>query len=215
MKRKIKKVKIKKLSRNLKIGSLNQRVLLSIIDSARKIGKTLVDIAGVPAYLLDGYDMTSVAQKFHGTYYANKEERRIREERRKEWGIKEAVKQLEEMKYIKIDKNGKRVYLINKGALELLKYKIKQVKPEWDKKWRIIIFDIPEKRRNQRDFLRKQLKWLGFRELHKSVWVFPYDIKKEIEDLLTICDFETEGDVRILTVEKIESDKDLKKKFGL
>lgn len=215
MKKKMKKVKIKNLSKPLEVGSFNQRVLLSIIDSVRKAGKALVDIAGIPGYILDGYDMTSVYQKFHGTYYANKEGQRIREKARKEWGIKKAVKQLEEMKYIKIDKDGKRVYLIDKGALELLKFRLTRYKPEWDEKWRIVIFDIPEDKRKQRDFLRTRLKWLGFKELHKSVWVFPYDIKKEMEDLLTICNFDIEGDVRFLSVEKIESDKDLRKRFDL
>lgn len=215
MTKRVKRVKIKNLSKPLQIGSLNQKVLLSIIKSARRIGKGLIDIAGFCAYVLDGYDMTSVYQKFHGTYYANKEEQWIREKFKKERQIRRAVKQLQEMNYIKIDKNGKRVYLIDKGALELLKFKIQEARPEWDKKWRVIIFDIPEEKRKERDFLRKRLKWLGFRELQKSVWAFPYDIKKEIEDLLTICNFRTEGDIRALTVEKIESDRDLKKEFDL
>lgn len=211
----VKRIEIKKLSKPLQIGSLNQKVLLSIIKSARKIGKGLIDVAGFCAYLIDGYDMTSVYQKFHGTYYANKERQWIREKIKKERQIRRAIKQLQEMNYIKIDKNGKKVYLIDKGALELLKFKIQQSKPKWDKKWRIITFDIPEQKRKQRDFLRTRLKWLGFKELHKSVWAFPYDIKKEIEDLLTICNFRTEGDIRFLIVEKMETDKDLKKEFDL
>lgn len=215
MKKRVKKVKIKNLSKNLQVGSLNQRVLLSIIKSARRISKGLTSIAGAYAYILDGFDMRSVYQKFYGTYYANKEEQRIKEKLRQEWEIKKAVKQLQEMNYIKIDKNGKRVHLIDKGILELLRFKLQQSRPEWDKKWRIIIFDVPENRRKERDFLRSRLRWLGFKELQKSVWAFPYDIKKEIEDLLTICDFGTKGDIRFLAVEKIESDKDLRKVFDL
>jgi len=215
MAKRIRKVKIKNLSKPLQIGSLNQKVLLSIIKSVRKTGKGLIDIAGFCAYILDGFDMTSVCQKFHGTYYANKEEQWIREKIEQERKIKKAIKQLQEMKYIKINKNGKKVYLIDKGALELLRYKFQQVRPEWDKKWRVIIFDIPEKRRKERDFLRTRLKWLGFKELQKSAWVFPYDIKKEIEDLLTICNFEIEGDIRFLTVEKMETDRDFRREFDL
>lgn len=52
---------------------------------------------------------------------------------------------------------------------------------KWDKKWRIIIFDIPEgQRRIARDALRNKLKKLGFYLIQKSVWVYPYPCEKEI-----------------------------------
>lgn len=211
----MKTVKIKNLSKSLKNGSLNQRVLFAIIDSARKIGRGIVEVVDAPGYLLDGFDIASIYQKFYGTHDYYKREKQIQKEMIQEWRIKQAIKDLSKMNYIKIDKNNKKVYLIDKGALELLRFKILRSRPEWDKKWRMIIFDIPENRRRQRDFLRKRLKWLGFKELQKSVWIFPYDIRKEIEELLTICDFESQGDIRFLTVEKMENDKDLRKYFDL
>lgn len=212
----MRKVKIKNLSKSLKNGSLNQRVLFAVIDSARKAGKGLIKIAGIYGYLLGDFDMASVYQKVYGTFDYHKREEQIRKERIQKWQIKQAIKDLSKMNYIKINKDSKRVYLIDKGALELLKFKLLRSRPEWDKKWRIIIFDIPENRRQQRDFLRKRLKWLGFKELQKSAWIFPYDIKKEVEELLTICNFDSqEGDIRFLTVEKMENDKDLKKYFDL
>ena len=212
---KVKRVKIKKFSRSLTEESLNYKILFALIKSAKQAGRGLVKIAEGIGYLLDGFDTNSVYQKFYGTYYANKESQRMRKKIRQEWEIKRAIKDLQKMNYIKVSKNGKRVYLIEKGALEFLKFNLLRRKPEWDRKWRVVIFDILEKKRGQRNFLRKQLKWLGFRELQKSVWVFPYDIKKELEELLTICDFDAQGDIRFLTVEKIEDDRDLKREFGL
>lgn len=212
---KVKRVKIKKFSRSLTEKSLNYKVLFALIKSVKQAGRGLAKIAEGIGYLLGEYDMTSVYQKFYGTYYANKESQRIKEELKQEWEIKRAIKDLQKMNYIKVSKNGKKVYLIEKGALEFLKFNLLRRKPEWDRKWRVVIFDIVEKKRGQRNFLRKQLKWLGFRELQKSVWAFPYDIKKELEELLTICDFDAQGDIRFLTVEKIEDDKDLKREFGL
>ncbi|MDP3771188.1 MAG: hypothetical protein Q8R16_02735 [bacterium] len=44
----------------------------------------------------------------------------------------------------------------------------------WDKKWRMIIFDIPEKRRYLRDTLRAHFTRLGLYPIQKSVWLFPY-----------------------------------------
>lgn len=54
-------------------------------------------------------------------------------------------------------------------------------KRKWDKKWRVVIFDIEEVNRSVRDRLRKKLKELGFGMIQKSVFVSPHDI---IQDLL-------------------------------
>lgn len=57
--------------------------------------------------------------------------------------------------------------------LEDLRFdKIQQTKP-WDKKWRIVIFDIPETKRNERDKIRQLLKELGFYKLQLSTWAHP------------------------------------------
>ena len=50
----------------------------------------------------------------------------------------------------------------------------------WDGKWRIVIFDIWEKRRVKRDALRRILKRNGFSRLQSSVWVTPYDCEEMI-----------------------------------
>ena len=54
---------------------------------------------------------------------------------------------------------------------------------KWDKKWRVIIFDIPEELHNERNNLRRKLKSLGFYILQKSVFVFPYPCEEELGDL--------------------------------
>ena len=51
---------------------------------------------------------------------------------------------------------------------------------EWDKKWRIVIFDIPEELHKNRNQLRTKLKNLGFYMLQKSVFVIPYPCEKEL-----------------------------------
>lgn len=54
----------------------------------------------------------------------------------------------------------------------------------WDGKWRIVIFDIPEKRRSARDLLRSKLKQWGFTPWQKSVWVSKKDCTKPIRDFI-------------------------------
>ena len=53
----------------------------------------------------------------------------------------------------------------------------------WDGKWRIIIFDVPEKLRGKRDLLRKELNNFGFAQLQRSVWAYPYPLPKEFVEL--------------------------------
>lgn len=42
---------------------------------------------------------------------------------------------------------------------------------DWDGKWRIVIFDIPEQKRVIRNLFRRNLKKWGFKHLQKSVWI--------------------------------------------
>ena len=54
---------------------------------------------------------------------------------------------------------------------------------KWDKKWRFVLFDIPETRKVSRDTLTEKLRSLGFRQLQRSVWLHPYPCREEIEAL--------------------------------
>jgi phenylacetic acid degradation operon negative regulatory protein len=56
---------------------------------------------------------------------------------------------------------------------------------EWDRKWRIIMYTIPEEKRQIRDELRKELLWSGFGSLSNGCWVSPNDFKKEINLLIS------------------------------
>lgn len=54
----------------------------------------------------------------------------------------------------------------------------------WDKKWRIVIYDIEEKSKTVRDHLRRKLIELGFAQLQRSVWVSPHDFLQDIHEFL-------------------------------
>lgn len=47
---------------------------------------------------------------------------------------------------------------------------------KWDRKWRIVMFDIPEKYKTTRDYVAGHMKRLGFQQLQRSVFVFPYPV---------------------------------------
>jgi phenylacetic acid degradation operon negative regulatory protein len=59
--------------------------------------------------------------------------------------------------------------------------------PHWDGKWRIILLDLPEDRKSEREALRYLLKKAGFAVLKNSVWISPHpfehlfmNIKKDL-----------------------------------
>lgn len=83
----------------------------------------------------------------------------------------------------------------------------------WDGHWRIVIFDVPEKKRKYRDYLRSMLKTLEFKELQKSIWVTPYQIPKFLEELL--WEERIKNFTRFITIKEIDYDKDLRRLFKL
>ena len=84
---------------------------------------------------------------------------------------------------------------------------------KWDKKWRIVVLDVPEKKRQARDALRSELRKLGFLELQKSVWIFPYDCQDAIDFLVEL--FEIRNNVRYIVTSTISHDADLRLHFDL
>ena len=95
----------------------------------------------------------------------------------------------------------------------LYEYKIKEPAYSWDGKWRIIIYDIIELRRGLRDRLRQQLQFIGFKQLQKSVWIFPYACEELI--ILLKADFKIGKDILYIVAEDIENDRHLRKLFNL
>jgi len=70
-----------------------------------------------------------------------------------------------------------------------------------DKKWQMVLFDIPENKKRQRDFFRRGLGYLGYKKLQRSIWVCPYDVLEETKNL--IKRYKLEAYVEILLVNKI------------
>src|SRR3989338_6147340 len=112
-------------------------------------------------------------------------------------------------KLARITPAGQRVLVLEeqKTALQL------QRKKRWDKRWRVVIFDIPEYRRGTRDKLRLTMRTSGFYRLQDSVWLYPYDC----EDFMTLvkADLKIGNAILYMVVEKIENDVKIKEAFNL
>ncbi len=62
----------------------------------------------------------------------------------------------------------------------------------WDRRWRLVIFDIAELNKSVRNSLRNKLKELGFGMLQESVWITPHDVSIDVREFLESYDL---GDV--------------------
>ncbi len=94
---------------------------------------------------------------------------------------------LRKQKLIYVKKVGKdhAISLTEKGNEVFLRFNYENIKIKerkiWDRNFRMVIFDIPEKKRAARDSLREKLKELGLVKFNDSVWVHPYPCQGEID----------------------------------
>lgn len=133
--------------------------------------------------------------------------------------LRERLKMLEERDWIRITEENDqfKLELVENGREVALYYKIEEMhikKPEkWDGLWRVVAFDIPEDKKVARDVLRRKLKKLGFIQLQRSVFVLPYDCKKEIEILKHT--YKIWPYMSFMVVKEIDHEDKLKKRFDL
>jgi len=118
----------------------------------------------------------------------------------------------------KQNKDGTTTLILNEnGKKKALIFNIEQLKinkpSRWDGKWRMVMFDIPEKIRRLRDSLRLRFHDLGFIELQKSVFVHPHPCKKEIAFLIEF--YNARKYVRFVLVDEIDNELHLRGKFKL
>ena len=84
----------------------------------------------------------------------------------------------------------------------------------WDGKWRIVMFDIREKRRRARSQLRSLLAGAGFLRIQDSVWIYPYPCDEFIGLVRAHLRSGT-GEMLSFTAEALESDRKLREYFHL
>jgi len=139
--------------------------------------------------------------------------------RRKPVAINKVAERLRRQGYLRIVRQGKRACyeLTEKGRRYLSRFELRElripIQKTWDKQYRLIIFDIAEKRKHVRDEIRAWLRKLGCIKLQQSVWVFPYPCRKIVALLKT--EYKVEKDVLYVTAAGIEHDEWLRKAFGL
>lgn len=95
--------------------------------------------------------------------------------RLREKGFVEKIAGKDENKIIlRLTKAGRECLLLSKSDEEV----------KWDGKWRIVVFDIPEKQRKVRNILRSRLKLWGFKPWQQSVWASKKNITNKLRQLI-------------------------------
>ncbi len=144
----------------------------------------------------------------------------------KEWhkiderNLRIAIKNLYKSKMVDYKENSDgtvNLVLAEEGKNRILKYNLDKIeiqKPiQWDKLWRLVIFDIPEDKNKGRKALGAKLKELGFYPMQKSVFIHPYECKNEIDFITEM--FELAPYVRFLRIKDVDIELDLKERFHL
>jgi len=99
--------------------------------------------------------------------------------------------------YVRLTKKGKhRLNVIAIEGEEAL------IPAAWDGFWRIIILDLPEERKSEREALRYLLKKAGFVCIKNTVWVSPYPFEHLFMNIKKDLGLSTE--LMILTTETLD-----------
>ncbi len=139
--------------------------------------------------------------------------------------IKDGVIEKDENAELGSDKKSKGRYRLTEkgwGELSLTFPFLRYLRDTWDGKWRILSYEIPEKKRDLRDRLRRSVSGWGLGPWHRSFWLTPHPIVENARELVKGKDeeqyvqiFESEhvfGDREIL-IEKVWGKKALEEKY--
>ncbi|HEY4523473.1 MAG TPA: hypothetical protein VJK04_01195 [Candidatus Paceibacterota bacterium] len=110
-----------------------------------------------------------------------------------------------------------RIVLNENGIRRALSYKLDEIQiampTRWDHKWRMVLFDVPESRKDLRDTFRQHLKRLHFYEFQKSVFIYPFRCSDEINFIIEF--YHARKYVRFAVIDSIDNTLDLQRHFRL
>lgn len=109
------------------------------------------------------------------------------------------------------------LFLTDRGKKTALTYNVNTMKIKrpatWDGKWRVVVSDIPEKKKKARTAFRDHLLRIGFYPLQRSVFVCPFECRNEVEYIIEL--HQIRPYVRAMIVETIDNEFHLKHLFKL
>ncbi len=106
-----------------------------------------------------------------------------------EQSVRVAVSRMMKQGWLQSEKQGNKSYyfLTVRGEIRIEEAAIRIFKLNptgWDGKWRMLMYTIPEGKRQIRDELRKELLWSGFGSFSNGCWISPNNLEKEVDFLI-------------------------------
>ncbi len=96
------------------------------------------------------------------------------------------------VEYDENDDGSIKIVLSEQGKKRVLQFKIDQLTlpklTHWDGHWQVVLYDIPEKNKIGREAFRHKIKELGFYEWQKSVFIYPFPCRDEIDFVIEVFD---------------------------
>src|SRR3990172_3372720 len=141
-----------------------KQVLLSFVDVYR-YAIPMFDKAGIYRIPIKYYDKL-------------REEDRVRFTRE--------IYRLKRNKFVKkyFDDKGHYLELLPKGEKRIKEYMFEDLSikspQKWDKKWRLVTYDIPDNKKSEREMIKYKLENLGFLKLQESLYVYPFECLEQI-----------------------------------
>ena len=159
----------------------------------------ILGLAGALDFFQEIRDPFGIISNYYQTYFGT-----VPQRYRKENLSHSLWRALKRGKIKRFIKKGKVFYyLTSEGKKQIGKKYLLLIakKKQWDRRWRLVIFDIVEKNRKGREFLRKNLKMMGFAMLQKSVWISPYNFFNYVKNL--IKNYQLEKDVILIETDNL------------
>lgn len=184
------------MSGKFKAGAI-QRALLTALEASADL---------TVALLAAGTKATNIPKVY-------RRRKRAREQ------IRRSLWKLRDRKLVEIQWKGdeQHVTLTRAGKRQMFRWRFADLRlqplGQWDGKWRIAIFDIPERHGKARRALAQKIKQMGAYGLQESVYVYPYSWENEIDFVAEF--FQVTPYVRYIEALQIEGDQALKRHFGL
>ena len=106
--------------------------------------------------------------------------------------IYEAIRRLNQKRLVRLVEKGNDTHIeiteSGNKIMKILDYDALEAPhpKKWDKKWRLVIFDIPEKKKKERNAISAKLKDMGFCHFQESAYIYPYDCQDEVD---FVCEF--------------------------
>ena len=145
----------------------------------------LSSILDVTLFMINIFDRGKIYRKPINNYFKEREIDQI--------NLKQKIRYLKKMGLITTYVENKERYIeltpkgVEKIGWEIIGKTNLQKKEKWDGKFRIVIFDVPEEKKRVRDLVRRKLSEIGFIQIQKSVFAYPFECKNEIEAICYYC----------------------------